>query len=1048
MASSGEPLVPDRRTGWRKIGLTCAGLLVCLYALGVLWYVRSIPDIGLRCAFGTAVKRVYPEYVVNDTDAARPEPQRGDVIVKLGARDVHIWPQLLRGLIDLRQESPVPVSSLAEAEERGLTCVSLDHGKLANQKLVRVRFSRPEAGEGQPEEFDCWCVVGSLPLEELVPSILWLFLKLGLFAVGALVFWKRPGDPASAQFFILCIVTLGAYMGGYHWSRIATEPVLLLTFMVCGVLLPPALLHFNLVFPRTKDFLERYPRRTLLVVYGPPLLFLAWLIFAYSRLVWRFRRGYPLELVEDAQAALLQVIYAELAVAALWYLASVACLMHSYRTAATPSERNQVKWIRYGSFGALVAIGYSLYLAGWERNDFAAGAATWPMFMASVCFTVAFGISITRYRLMQLDQLVSSGVVYFLISFLAGLVYYAVVCAGMLAANLIGDRGVAQPSLTQTFWVIATVLVLMLILDVARGQVRRALDRRFYREKYQLDRTLRRMGQAIEQLVDPPTLARRLLQASAELLGVPRGAVYLREGDPPLYRLAGALGPPPPLAELSSGCPLVEALRARGAVVARPGPASADDPSVRQLRLLGGAVAHALAHEGRLLALLVLGPKEPGSYGPDDLNLLAAFAQLTALALDSAQGHRTMEGLNRELQAKVEKISEQQRRILALQSQLSSAAGGAWAVGGGPAAADGKPVPGSGPTSAPPVGDDPGSPDADGSRPATESCGGIIGSSPLTRQLLHLVRKVAATPSAVLIRGESGTGKELLARALHDYSPRAGKAFVTVHCAALSPGLLESELFGHVKGAFTGAHRDKVGRFELADGGTLFLDEIGDIALDIQTKLLRALQEMAFERVGSSTPIKVDVRVIAATHQDLEELIRLGRFRTDLYYRLNVISIPVPPLRERREDVVELALHFLRLYGQRCAKGAMQIDDDALAVLKAYDWPGNVRQLENVIHRAVVVAEGSCLTATDLPPEVLDAWRDNGVPAPEANGWDGTEARPRDGLRTERDERDRAERERLVRALAAAGGNKAEAARALGLARSTLISRLKKLGLT
>src|SRR5207253_9623225 len=184
---------------------------------------------------------------------------------------------------------------------------------------------------------------------------------------------------------------------------------------------------------------------------------------------------------------------------------------------------------------------------------------------------------------------------------------------------------------------------------------------------------------------------------------------------------------------------------------------------------------------------------------------------------------------------------------------------------------------------------------------------GIIGSGPALRRVMALARKVAGSHSAVLIRGESGTGKGLLAKAIHDTSPRAGKPFVKIHCAALAPGLLESELFGHVRGAFTGAVRDKVGRFELADGGTLFLDEIGDVSLDVQTKLLRVLQEKAFERVGSSEPVKVDVRVIAATHQDLEQLIAQKRFREDLFYRLNVISIPVPPLRERCEDVPELA---------------------------------------------------------------------------------------------------------------------------------------------
>jgi transcriptional regulator with GAF, ATPase, and Fis domain len=311
------------------------------------------------------------------------------------------------------------------------------------------------------------------------------------------------------------------------------------------------------------------------------------------------------------------------------------------------------------------------------------------------------------------------------------------------------------------------------------------------------------------------------------------------------------------------------------------------------------------------------------------------------------------------------------------------------------------------------------------------------------RQLLHLVRKVAASPSAVLLRGESGTGKELLARALHEHSPRAGKPFVKVHCAALSAGLLESELFGHVKGAFTHAIRDKVGRFEAAHGGTLFLDEIGDVSLEVQTKLLRVLQEKAFERVGSSEPVQVDVRVVAATHQDLDALIRQGRFREDLYFRLNVISIHVPPLRDRVEDVPELAAHFLRVYGQRGGKADMQLDDDALALLKAHAWPGNVRELENVIERAVVVAEGPVVTARDLPPEL---WRD--ADAPGAGFEEETNGAPAPAWYAERPERERREREHLVRALAAAGGNKAEAARALGMARSTLLSRLKRLGLS
>ena len=238
----------------------------------------------------------------------------------------------------------------------------------------------------------------------------------------------------------------------------------------------------------------------------------------------------------------------------------------------------------------------------------------------------------------------------------------------------------------------------------------------------------------------------------------------------------------------------------------------------------------------------------------------------------------------------------------------------------------------------------------------------IKGSSPAIRAMIAMARKVAASPSAVLIRGESGTGKELLAAAIHAASPRAARPFVKVHCAALSQNLLESELFGHVKGAFTGADRDRVGRFEQANGGTLFLDEIGDINLEVQTKLLRVLQEMSFERVGSSIPTRVDVRIVAATHQDLEALIETGRFREDLYYRLNVIPMQTPPLRQRREDIFELALFFVSQHAERTGKILTHIEPEAVEILMAYNWPGNCRELENVIERAVILADGPALT--------------------------------------------------------------------------------------
>ncbi|HEV3168097.1 MAG TPA: sigma-54 dependent transcriptional regulator, partial [Isosphaeraceae bacterium] len=292
-------------------------------------------------------------------------------------------------------------------------------------------------------------------------------------------------------------------------------------------------------------------------------------------------------------------------------------------------------------------------------------------------------------------------------------------------------------------------------------------------------------------------------------------------------------------------------------------------------------------------------------------------------------------------------------------------------------------------------------------------------------------------------------------------SPRASGPFVKVHCAALSQSLLESELFGHVKGAFTGADRDRVGRFEQANGGTLFLDEIGDINLEVQTKLLRVLQEMAFERVGSSQPISVDVRIVAATHQDLEALIRGGRFREDLYYRLNVIPIRTPSLRDRKQDIFELAVYFLGLHAKRSGKAVTHLDDDAIEALVAYDWPGNIRELENVLEAAVVLlTEGPALTLNDLPSHIRQPGRRRiRMLAPTAviNGgslagsrspsWSGSPQSSFDGPDDLDAEVEAYERQRLLDALAEARQNKSEAARLLGMPRSTFFSKLKKHGL-
>jgi two-component system, NtrC family, response regulator AtoC len=306
----------------------------------------------------------------------------------------------------------------------------------------------------------------------------------------------------------------------------------------------------------------------------------------------------------------------------------------------------------------------------------------------------------------------------------------------------------------------------------------------------------------------------------------------------------------------------------------------------------------------------------------------------------------------------------------------------------------------------------------------------IIGHSEKMKDAADTARKAAASKATVLLLGESGTGKEVFARAIHNWSERKNQPFVAINCVGLSRELLESELFGHEKGAFTGADHLKKGKVEMANGGTVFLDEIGDVSQELQTKLLRFLQEREFDRVGGVRPIKVDVRIIAATNRDLEAAVKHDRFREDLYYRLNVVPISLPPLRERSEDVEPLARYFLRRYAMEAKKTFAEIAKDALAKLVAYAWPGNVRELANTIERAVVLGKGPVLTIHDLPGRVAAAE----APISLSN-------------LSYRESIEAARRDLVTKALAQSRGNRAAAAKILGLHEKYFLRLIKIFGI-
>jgi transcriptional regulator with GAF, ATPase, and Fis domain len=973
-------------------------LTVLTYSCTVVWGVATSGDIGLRCVFGVKLKDDVPA----ELEWRRsPPPTKGATLESIAGQPIRLYPDYIRALNGVRDRVG---------------------------EWVEVRWIDPEGtrrvGEVQ---------VARRPTRTYL-SVVWFLQEIVIFAVGALVYWRRPQDEAARVFFWLCVVTVGAFMGGYHWSEIVIFFPLILLFSLFAIFVPIVSLHFYMVFPRVNPLFAARRKLVLGLLYGVP--------GAYSAVLWGSMfhiRG----VVRDGNPAAIQAAVDRVQYLALGYVGlsvgifglCIACLIASYRSARTKVERNQVQWILLASLLACVPISFLLWEASNDAAHLGRDQAAWPMFVVSLLYSLAYAISLTRYKLLQAGEFLNRSVIYVSLSVTAGLIYSAALFAGAFVIGYglksnVGSRG------REAVVVGVTTIIILVLSEAARQWSQRAIDRRFYRDKHRFDQAMQQMSLAVGSLVDRRTLACRLLESAAEVLRLEWGAIYLSsQADRPL-ELVACHGPEPDDRSLQPGNPLLTRLRAEPVLRSPPGTA-ATDPATDAMFALGGEVAAALEADGEVAGVLVLGPKRNGlPYEDEEVGFIRALASVAILALRSAGIQQTLEALNVELRDKVEKIAEQQRRIMILQDQL---AGRDQSVRNEA----------SGSTALPPA--------------RVEAFDRIKGSGSAVRRMLELARKVAPSPSAVLIRGESGTGKELLAEAIHQASPRAGQPFVKVHCAALSQTLLESELFGHVKGAFTGADRDRVGRFEQANGGTLFLDEIGDINLEVQTKLLRVLQEMTFERVGSSHPIHVDVRILAATHQDLEGLIRAGRFREDLYYRLNVIALRVPSLRERKEDIFELALHFLAVHARRMEKAVSYLEDEVIERLVSHDWPGNIRELENVVEHAVVLADGPAVTVADLPPELHHSGRRRSrravslvvpgevaeVPsARQSDGWDRGLSSSTSLVDLNEDEDLRGyERRRLVDALEEARGNKSEAARLLGLPRSTFFSRLRKHGL-
>jgi two-component system response regulator HydG len=852
------------------------------------------------------------------------------------------------------------------------------------------RLQELEPGQTYPFRFEHATIPIQVTRTPLLPKALISGATYLAVTIMTLVIARRRRKQREAG-----VMAGAVYLGfivAFGFARLTVmiaEPALFCVFAAFNAITMPLLLDLFLRFPVPKPWLARRPFR-FAYAYIPKIVINTLTCVAFLTL-----HRDPSELHLSRVLKLghvmggMDVVYAVLCIGAM---------IHTLITAAA-QMRKQAQWIVFGLFASAAAAGV-LFMMGTRSSFYErvfAGNDSMVLAYGILACTMAFAF--VEFRLIDVDRIVNRSLVYVLLSGAVAGVY--LVAAGLLGLTLGNVLGMQSQLVTVVSTVVSTALFFPL-----RRAVQNNVDRVFFRERYRYTQTVREMAGELVTILDLDRLLRRLLDAAMRDVGIAHGLVILADdaGDPELITKAGE----PPTPDLGRIGPLAGTMLSRirqkahrGLVALRT--AYEDDPElVRIFDALSARALVFLVSQGEPLGLVALGPKRSGMLMTrDDVELFEALVPQTAVAVRNARAYRHIEQLSRDL-------AKQRDEILRLQARL-----------------------------------------ADENLYLREALRGVtggemIGAAPSWKTAVETAHRVAPTDTTVLLLGESGTGKEGLARMVHDHSPRRSeRPLVVVDCAAIPEHLIESELFGHEKGAFTGAVARRRGRFEVADGGTLFLDEIGELPLPLQAKLLRVLQEHEFQRVGGTDTIKVDVRVLAATNRDLEAEVRAGRFREDLYYRLAVVPIRLPPLRERREDIPRLVQHFAEKFARRAGKGVVGVSESAMTRLLAYRWPGNVRELRNVMERAVALAEGRV-----LDPEITIGVD---VPAPQPAPTPVEEEQPAAAAGGApipfHEAVDDARRQIIADAIAKAGGNRAEAARILGLQRTYLYRLEKQLGL-
>ncbi|MFQ5733514.1 MAG: sigma 54-interacting transcriptional regulator, partial [Planctomycetaceae bacterium] len=711
-----------------KWPLLALGALVVGYCVAVLAYVVSTPDLRLRCFIADDLPDAKGVLIRSNAgmDYKGEKPEPGDFVTRVGESGNHTrnFLEYSRQMFDLRSKqlpSGGSVSLNADPSEEPSAPWMVEEPN--GNRWVAVEFFR----DGQTDPRHSYLLVRPLPLGEVVLSFVWFTLQLGVFVFAVLAYWSRPYDRASRLFLAMCIVTLGAYVGGFHWWVVSGRLWLTLPFSICAILVPPVALHFFLVFPRPKEVLSRLPAIVLSGVYAVPVAAACALTVLHFYL--HQTAGNPELLTETREwlGLLRHGIYVYLVIAAVYFAGMLFAVFHSLLRTRNPMERGQLRWIWYAGLGAALCVGYSVYLAIFHNSDFALGGARIPMFLASLSFMFAYSVGIIRYRLMLVDQIVGKGFLYYLFTAVLAVAFGLIVSLGTLAPEILNISLTQQ----QALLIAAVFLLGVLLLLWGRDMLQLEIDRQFFREKYQLDKALERVNRAVGHLGDPELIARMMLVSCRDVLAVTHASLYINVDLSGTYQLVAAEGSTNSPMQILPGDVFLESMRRNGGTQ-RVTSAGEMSPIHNLLHQMQADVVHALETGTDVVGLVFLGKK--GNRAPftaEDLTFLNALGQITNVALHGAKMNRDVTRLNEDLRLKIEKIADQRRQIALLQSDLTSSQ----SVENLSHVEE----------------------DEEFHRHV------IKGNSPALRSVLDTVRKVARTDATVLIHGESGTGKELLA---------------------------------------------------------------------------------------------------------------------------------------------------------------------------------------------------------------------------------------------------------------------------------------------